>query len=79
MGNVSKVKVDMDFVDGFEISHKKSAEEVLKGVLKQISNASFEELEIELEFDDGSTHEYLIGDDVDDSDEEDEDDDDDTE
>ncbi|MFS1514178.1 hypothetical protein VQL36_17370 [Chengkuizengella sp. SCS-71B] len=78
MGKVNKVKVDLDFEEGFELSHKKSAEHVLKAVLEQIRNGSFEELEVELEYDDGSTYEYLIGEDVgDENDEEDDDDDDD--
>ncbi|NBI29907.1 hypothetical protein [Chengkuizengella marina] len=79
MGRVIKAKVDLDFEEGFELSHKKSAEHVLKAVMEQISSATFEELEVELEFDDGTTHEFVIGEDADDEDEEDDDEEEDNE
>ncbi|MGM7680892.1 hypothetical protein ACSVDA_01935 [Cytobacillus sp. Hm23] len=76
MGEVISVKVDIDFEEGFELSHNVSPEEALKAVLKEIKNLSFEELEIELEYEDGNVYEYVIGEDEEDEEDEDEDDDD---
>ncbi|MFS1515552.1 hypothetical protein V1503_03390 [Bacillus sp. SCS-151] len=74
MGEVISVKVDIDFEEGFELSHNVSPEEALKAVLKEIKNLSFEELEIELEYEDGNVYEYVIGEDEEDDEDEDDDD-----
>ncbi|GAA0340668.1 hypothetical protein GCM10008967_33740 [Bacillus carboniphilus] len=74
MAEVRKAKIKMDFNSGFSLSQGLSVEEAVKALVKAIKRGEVEELDVKVEYVDGTGFSYITGveeDDEDDAEDED--------